>query len=146
MAKTRVFEERYSGGILDINIFCFALLNDTDGSGAGSVQSAGLSLGSAKIESSNVHAAKIVRNGEDADSFEEEKINWRGGESQPVTASSSLMRDSASSMAEFRNFHSFTEQATPKTLTLIIKLIATLYIIMITIASVNLSINITRQV
>jgi hypothetical protein len=47
-------------------------------------------------------------------------------------------------MAEFRNFHSFTEQATPKTLMVIIKMIGALYFIMVTIASVNLGINITR--
>lgn len=29
-AKVRVFEERYSGGILDMNIFCFLLLNEAD--------------------------------------------------------------------------------------------------------------------
>jgi hypothetical protein len=27
-AKTRIFEERYSGGVLDLNIFCFAFIND----------------------------------------------------------------------------------------------------------------------
>jgi hypothetical protein len=36
-AKTRIFEERYSGGVLDMNVFCFALLNDSDSSVAGSV-------------------------------------------------------------------------------------------------------------
>ena len=54
------------------------------------------------------------------------------------------MRESTSSMAEFRNFHSFTEQGTPKTLLLIIRLIVALYLIMVTIASVNLGININR--
>jgi hypothetical protein len=29
-AKTRVFEERYSGGVLDMNIFCFLLVNEND--------------------------------------------------------------------------------------------------------------------
>lgn len=62
-----------------------------------------------------------------------------------MTGSSSSMKDSTSSMAEFRNFHSFTEQATPKTLLLVIKLIVALYFIMLTVASVNLGINITRQ-
>jgi hypothetical protein len=56
------------------------------------------------------------------------------------------MRDSPSSMTEFRNFHSFTEQTTPKTLTLIIRLIAALYFLMVIIASINLGINISRQV
>jgi hypothetical protein len=27
-AKVRIFEERYSGGILDINIFCIMFVND----------------------------------------------------------------------------------------------------------------------
>ena len=30
-AKTRLFEERYSGGVLDMNIFCFLLVNENDG-------------------------------------------------------------------------------------------------------------------
>ena len=47
-------------------------------------------------------------------------------------------------MAEFRNFHSFSEQVTPKTLLIIIRLIAALYFIMVTIAGVNLGINISR--
>ena len=47
-------------------------------------------------------------------------------------------------MSEIRNFSSFTEQATPKTLLLIIKLIVVLYLIMLIIASVNLGINVTR--
>ena len=84
-----------------------------------------------------------MRNGGELDSIEEEKLN-SNDESLSATFSSSSMRDSTSSMAEFRNFHSFTEQATPKTLTLIIKLIVALYLIMLTIASVNLGINITR--
>lgn len=29
-AKIRVFEERYSGGVLDINIFCLLLVNEND--------------------------------------------------------------------------------------------------------------------
>ncbi len=48
-------------------------------------------------------------------------------------------------MAEFRNFHSFAELKTPKTLSLIIKLILLLYLIMVSIASVNLGVTISRQ-
>ena len=29
-AKTRIFEERYSGGVLDMNIFCFMLVYESD--------------------------------------------------------------------------------------------------------------------
>lgn len=29
-AKTRIFEERYSGGVLDMNIFCFTLVYESD--------------------------------------------------------------------------------------------------------------------
>ena len=47
-------------------------------------------------------------------------------------------------MSEFRNFHSFTQQATPKSLVLIIRLIVALYLIMLTIAVVNVGINVTR--
>ena len=35
-ARTRIFEERYSGGVLDMNIFCFAFINENE-NGAGSV-------------------------------------------------------------------------------------------------------------
>lgn len=55
------------------------------------------------------------------------------------------MKDSTASMSEFRNFHSFTEQTTPRTLLLIVRLIVALYLIIVTVASVNVGINITRQ-
>jgi hypothetical protein len=29
-ARTRVFEERYSGGILDMNIFCFTIISEAE--------------------------------------------------------------------------------------------------------------------
>jgi len=29
-AKTRIFEERYSGGVLDMNIFCFTFINENE--------------------------------------------------------------------------------------------------------------------
>lgn len=78
--------------------------------------------------------------------FDNEDITGRDGDqSQSATGSSSnSVGSSTTSMAEFRNFHSFTEQQTPKTLSLIIRLIFALYIIMVTIASANLGINITR--
>lgn len=66
-------------------------------------------------------------------------------ENESQSASYSSGNTSTTSMAEFRNFHSFTEQATPKSLLLIIKMIGALYLLMVTIASVNLGINITRQ-
>jgi hypothetical protein len=47
-------------------------------------------------------------------------------------------------MAEFRNFHSFSEQTTPKTLMTITYLIAALYLVMTLIASINLGINLAR--
>lgn len=31
-ARVRIFEERYSGGVLDLNIFCFTFVNDNEGS------------------------------------------------------------------------------------------------------------------
>ena len=48
-------------------------------------------------------------------------------------------------MAEFRSFHSFSAQSTPRTLKLIMELIIALYLIMMTIASVNLGLNLDRQ-
>jgi len=64
-------------------------------------------------------------------------------ESASMTGSSSH-NSSTTSMAEFRNFHSFSEQATPKTLKTIGQLVAALYLIMVLIASINLGINLTR--
>ena len=55
------------------------------------------------------------------------------------------MKDSTATMSEFRNFHSFTEQTTPRTLLLIVRLIVALYLIIVTVASVNVGINIKRQ-
>jgi hypothetical protein len=48
-------------------------------------------------------------------------------------------------MSEFRNFHTYSEQATPKTLKSITALVILLYFAMVLIASVNLNINLTRQ-
>ena len=45
-ARTRIFEERYSGGVLDMNIFCFAIINENE-NGNGSIIG-GSSLASSK--------------------------------------------------------------------------------------------------
>ena len=58
---------------------------------------------------------------------------------------SSTFNTSTTSMADYRNFHSFSSQGTPKSLKLIIKLILILYFIIIIISSVNLGINVARQ-
>ncbi|TNV74775.1 hypothetical protein FGO68_gene16630 [Halteria grandinella] len=135
-AKTRIFEERYSGGVLDMNIFCFGFINDQDGGGS-----------ILKVESSNggrsiVHSSNAQKEEEELKNVDEDDRD----QSMSATGSStSSTKDSTASMAEFRNFHSFTEQATPKTLTLIIRLIVALYFIMVIIAAVNLGINISRQ-
>ena len=55
-AKTRLFEERYSGGILDMNIFCFAFINENDGNG--SIIRGGSSV-SSKVGSRSPH----IKNG-----------------------------------------------------------------------------------
>jgi hypothetical protein len=47
-AKTRIFEERYSGGVLDLNIFCFAFINE-NGEGNGSLNRGASSTASSKI-------------------------------------------------------------------------------------------------
>jgi hypothetical protein len=48
-------------------------------------------------------------------------------------------------MSQFRNFHSFSSQQTPFTLVLIVRLIGLLYLIMISIASLNLAITVSKQ-
>jgi hypothetical protein len=45
-ARTRIFEERYSGGVLDMNIFCFAIINENE-NGNGSI------IGGSSIASSS---------------------------------------------------------------------------------------------
>lgn len=138
-AKTRVFEERYSGGVLDMNIFCFAFINENDSLGSVIKVSSVSSKDRAGHSQLNQDAIK--------EHDEDESLRDAAREaSQSATGSSSSMKDSSASMTEFRNFHSFTEQATPKTLTLILKLIVALYLIMVTVASINLGININRQV
>lgn len=150
-AKTRVFEERYSGGVLDMNIFCFALIFDNEVTSG--VPTPEGSINSKRLESSNhqqlhVTGPKTEGNIESGVSMvdEEELVNDGRDNSHSGTGSSSSMKDSSASMAEFRNFHSFTEQQTPKTLILILRLIMGLYLIMLTVASVNLGINVQRQI
>lgn len=59
-AKTRIFEERYSGGVLDMNIFCFAFINENDGNGS-------VLRGSSSV-SSKIGPLPILTNGKDAKS------------------------------------------------------------------------------
>jgi len=59
-AKTRIFEERYSGGVLDMNIFCFAFINENDGNGS-------VLRGSSTV-SSKIGALPILTNGKEAKS------------------------------------------------------------------------------
>ncbi len=64
-------------------------------------------------------------------------------ESASVTASTSH-NSSTTSMTEFRNFHSFSMQQTPRTLKTIGYLVIALYLIMSLIASINLGVNLAR--
>lgn len=153
-AKTRIFEERYSGGVLDLNVFCFAFINDGDNStimNGSSVPSKTRSQLHSHTDIRN--DALLVKNGgpDEGSVHTDEKMMEdsleKENESHSATASStSSMRDSTTSMAEFRNFHSFTEQATPRSLTTILKLIVALYLIMVIIAAANLGVNISRQI
>jgi hypothetical protein len=67
--------------------------------------------------------------------------NPQGEDSASGTYSSQSATTAISQvMAEFRNFNSLTRQKTPRTLSIIIKLILLLYIIMMGISSINLAI------
>jgi len=45
--KVRVFEERYSGGVLDMNIFCLYILADGEKTVSGNMQSSGIGTSTA---------------------------------------------------------------------------------------------------
>eukprot|EP00347_Sterkiella_histriomuscorum_P004053 403361925 len=140
-ARTRVFEERYSGGVLDINIFCFLFLNEDD-----QTQSRLMTQGMTMMQSlaqNQVGQAEL-------DKIKEEENSQSLGEghdsgSGSVTGSNSTGKTSTTSMIDYRNFHSFSKQATPRSLKIILQLMFILYIIMITVSSINLGINISRQ-
>ncbi len=110
-AKTRIFEERYSGGVLDMNVFCFAFIDENDGNGSivrdGSTISSQVPLGISAIkkdiQGQIPHEKEIL-----VDDVIEEKFEEDGG-SHSATGSSSSAGTSTTSMTEFRNFHSFTE-------------------------------------
>lgn len=136
-----------------MNIFCFTLLfESTGGSGTttpeGSIMSNPLanSVGHKHLVTTVDKSHKNPESG--VSMVEEDEIDGQrdGSHSGSGSGTSSSMKDSTASMAEFRNFHSFTEQATPKTLILIVRLIVGLYFIMLTVASVNLGINVQRQI
>jgi hypothetical protein len=132
-----------------MNIFCFSLLfEQTAGSRTATPEG---SIASNPLENSLSRKLVVTagnqsnKNPESGVSMvEEDEIDAQREGSHSGTGSSSSMKDSTASMAEFRNFHSFTEQATPKTLILIVRLIVSLYLIMLTVASVNLGINVER--
>jgi hypothetical protein len=116
-AKTRLFEERYSGGILDMNIFCFAFINENDGNGSiiirgGSSVSSKLGVASPHIMNGTKVTKGAIKEHEAEDHADERfdedregKISQSGGSS----FSGSSGGTSTTSMAEFRNFHSFSE-------------------------------------
>ena len=118
--KTRVFEERYSGGILDINIFCLHLIQEGDRTTMQGSSAIGTSTAQGYFSKviANQQNIKTVTNGNSQlikeqnvaslDVLEELDHEVREG-SHSVTASTS-QGSSTTSMAEFRNFHSFSEQ------------------------------------
>ncbi len=57
-AKTRIFEERYSGGVLDMNIFCFAFINENDSNGS---VFRGNSSVSSKVETNLTNGKKDIK-------------------------------------------------------------------------------------
>ena len=57
-AKTRIFEERYSGGVLDMNIFCFTLVYESDEKSSLTPTLDG-SIMSKKLDSSNKNHVQI---------------------------------------------------------------------------------------
>ena len=124
-----------------MNIFCFMLVYESDEKSSIAPTLNG-SITSKKLELNNQNHVQISNTLE----FDEgEVLMNHQDQSISNTGSSSFLNDSTASMSEFRNFSSFTDQTTPKTLLLIIKLIVALYLIMLIIASVNLGINVTRQ-
>lgn len=58
---------------------------------------------------------------------------------------SSSGASTSTGLAEVRSYDTMGNQKTPRTLSIIIKLILLLYLIMMGIASINLGINIARQ-
>lgn len=60
-AKTRIFEERYSGGVLDMNIFCFTLVYESDEKSSVAPTLDG-SIMSKKLELNNQNHVQISHN------------------------------------------------------------------------------------
>jgi hypothetical protein len=115
-ARTRLFEERYSGGILDMNIFCFAFINENDGNGSiirgGSSVSSKVGSRGPHIKNGTIDTKAVIKEQEAEDHAEERlgedgegKISQSGGSSYSASSGGT----STTSMAEFRNFHSFSE-------------------------------------
>ncbi|CDW72555.1 UNKNOWN [Stylonychia lemnae] len=136
-AKTRVFEERYSGGVLDLNIFCFLLLHENDDN----TLSRNFNIEQTIMNTAVQNLQKDLSHKNQTQSSHIESAH----DSSSITGSSFSQKSSTTSMLDYRNFHSFSAQKTPRSLKIIIQLIFILYLVMIVISSVNLGINITRQ-
>lgn len=120
-AKVRIFEERYSGGILDMNIFCFLLVSDNEYANRASSIGNTLSSKHHQPESKNIFKngtfmidAYKQQNGssnlKQAFTKSIQELNEAAAtkeESHSATGSSSSSHGSSASSAEFRNFHSF---------------------------------------
>jgi hypothetical protein len=59
-AKVRIFEERYSGGILDMNIFCIMFVNDNE---ICTMKSATVNTQSSKNQNQTRNAHATMKNG-----------------------------------------------------------------------------------
>jgi phosphopantetheine adenylyltransferase len=59
-AKVRIFEERYSGGILDMNIFCIMFVNENEMS---NMKSSTVNTQSSKNQNQTRNANATMKNG-----------------------------------------------------------------------------------
>ncbi|CDW78770.1 UNKNOWN [Stylonychia lemnae] len=133
--KTRIFEERYCGGALDINIFCMVIMDETmeDFSQIPSLL---------KIKANHEKS----RFGKTIISSEQQlKQSYEDNPQEDNESIASSMNSTNTSQVEYKSMNYLTSQKTPRSLKIMFQLAFVLYLVLLVIPSISLGINILRQ-
>eukprot|EP00347_Sterkiella_histriomuscorum_P016877 403351503 len=153
--KTRLFEERYCGGVLDLNIFCFMIMNEANTDQSNIFTLLNNQGVQEKIGYSSVYQIKnltispqnftdfqnLALSDKKFNEKEQEKNELSHMDLQSIQSNAS----STTSQVQLRHAFSMEQRTTPRSMKIMFQLVFILYLIMLIISSINLGINIARQ-
>eukprot|EP00347_Sterkiella_histriomuscorum_P023515 403334347 len=153
--KARLFEERYCGGVLDLNIFCFMIMDETNTDQSNIFTLLNNQGGQEKSGYSTVYQIKNLsispQNFTDFQNLalSDKKYNEKEQEENVLShmdlQSIQSHASSTTSQVQLRHAFSIEQRTTPRSMKIMFQLVFILYLIMLIISSINLGINIARQ-